>query len=361
MADLLADHYRTLREERGFEAMDYTLGGLPESYVRQAFACAEHGRAFAEGVDAGKRSLVTVGVTPTGPPHIGTLGQLLTAIRFQRAGFDVQVVIADLAAYTAAGRDLEAVRVRARRYESFARTLGFDADEGVLRTQEADYDALHTAQLLARYYGDYGEDATEADGGDDQHGDADDEDGDDSEPTAFEEALERAYEDADTPGEATTDFAGQSVGLLLVTDSLHPIVKEGYENVALVVGADNAGLAGRFVEVLGRSPYEATVAGLYTKLVAGLNGYPKLSKSLPESQFTLADDPETIRDAVLDTDRDADDPGESIPFQMMQLASEFEPAELGRLAEVCEDGGEVWAEAKREYADYLVEIGETWK
>lgn len=383
MADLLADHYRTLREERGFEAMDYPLGGLPGSYVRQAFACAEHGRAFAEGVEAREvpdrpqggsgtserangeavsrgQSLVTVGITPTGPPHVGTLGQLLTAIRFQRAGFDVQVVIADLAAYNAAGRDLETVRERARRYESFARALGFDADDGVLRTQEADRDALHTAQLLARYYGDYGEDATEADGGDDQHGDGDDGDGDDPEPTAFEEALERAYENADTPGEATTDFAGRMVGLLLVTDSLHPVVKAGYENVALVVGADNAGLASHFVEVLERSPYEATVAGLYTKLVAGLNGYPKLSKSLPESRFTLADDSETIRNGVLDPAIDADDPEESIPFQMMRLASEYEPAELERLAEVCADGGEEWEGTKRAYADYLVEVAELW-
>lgn len=366
MADLLADYYRTLREERGFETMDDSLGDLSESYVRRAFACAEHGRAFADGVAAGEQSLVTIGVTPTGAPHVGTLGQLLTAIRFQRAGFDVQVVIADLAAYSAAGRDLETVRERASRYESFARALGFDADEGILRTQEGDREALHSAQLLARYYGEYDEDEVDGEGDGDEdtsEGDetSDGEDGDDSEPTAFEERLDAAYEDADTPGEATTDFAGQMVGLLLVTDSLHSVVKDGYENVALIVGADNAGLAGYFEEVLDRSPWDATVAGLYTRLIAGLNGFPKLSKSLPESRFTLADDPTTIRDAVLDPEVDAEDPQRSIPFQMMQLASEYEPAELDRLADVCAGGGEEWIEAKREYAEYLVEIGETWE
>lgn len=380
MTDLLADHYRTLREGRGYEPMDYPLGDLPESYVRRAFACAERGRAFAEGIAAGERSLVTVGVTPTGPPHVGTLGQLLMAIRFQRAGFDVQVVIADLAAYNAAGRDLDAVRALARRYEEFARDLGFDADDGILRTQEEDLDALHTAQLLSRYYGSYGEEeggdsddadsdeggdhgSDEGDGGTDEGSDGNDEGDDANEPeqTAFEAELTAAYEDTDTPGAETTDFAGRQVGLLLVTDSLHPVVKAGYENVALVVGADNAGLAGGFVEVLERSPWDATVAGLYTKLVGGLAGYPKLSKSIPESRFTLADDPATIRDGVLDPALDADDPEASIPFQMMRLASEYDAAELDRLAEACAEGGEVWERAKRGYAEYLVEVAELWR
>lgn len=352
MANELVEYYRTLREDREFEPMDAALGDLPESYVQQAFACAESGRAFAEGVAAGEKSLVTIGVTPTGPPHVGTLGQLLTAIRFQRAGFDVQVVIADLAAYNAAGHDLDTVRERTRQYESFTRQLGFDPEKGILRTQEGDRDALHSAQLLARYYGEYNDEDDE---------DAQDVNSEEFEPTAFEQSLEAAYEETDTPGEPTTDFAGQMVGLLLVTDSLHPVVKEGYENVALVVGADNAGMAGHFETPLERSPWDATVAGLYTKLVAGLNGYPKLSKSLPESRFTLADDPETIRDGVLDPAIDSADPEESIPFQMMQLASEFDAGELDRLADACADNGEIWAEAKREYAEYLVEVGEMWQ
>lgn len=363
---LLADYYRTLREERGYEPMDYPLGDLPGSYVRRVFACAERGRAFADGVAAGERSLVTVGVTPTGPPHVGTLGQLLTAIRFQRAGFDVQVVIADLAAYNAAGRDLDAVQAFARRYKGFAGALGFDADDGILRTQEEDLDALHTAQLLSRYYGSYGDDPDRGsdEGADDGTDDGTDEGGDgtgESEPTAFEAELEAAYEGTDTPGAATTDFAGRMVGLLLVTDSLHPVVKAGYENVALVVGADNAGLAGGFVEVLERSPWDATVAGLYTKLVGGLDGYPKLSKSIPNSRFTLADDPATIRDGVLDPAIDAEDADASLPFQMMQLASEYESAELDRLADACAAGDEEWEQAKREYAGYLQTVAELWR
>ena len=351
MAGQLIEYYRTLREDRDFEPMDYSLVDLPESYVQQTFACAESGRAFAEGVEDNDRSLVTIGVTPTGAPHVGTLGQLLTAIRFQRAGFDVQVVIADLAAYNAAGHNLETVRKRAQQYESFARALGFDPNEGILRTQEGDLEALHSAQLLARYYGEYDEvDDTKAD----------DNDVNDFEPTAFEEDLESVYKDVDTPGEATTSFAYQLVGLLLVTDSLHPVIAEGYENVALIVGADNAGLAGHFVEVLKRSPWEANVAGLYTKLVGGLNGYPKLSKSLPDSRFTLADDPETIRRSIFDPQIDADDSEASIPFQMMRLASEYEPEELDRLADVCTDDGEMWTEAKHDYAEYLVGVAELW-
>lgn len=342
MADPLTEHYRTLRTDRGFEPINRSIGELPESFLGRTFVCGKSVEAFASGVESGARSLVTIGVTPTGPPHLGTLGQLRLAIRFQRAGFDVQVVIADLAAYNGAGQDYEVVRERARRYERFVCDLGFDANAGRLRIQGEDTDALQTAQLLARYY----------------DPDADDEP--EHEPTEFERRLQKSYEMADTPGSETTRFAGELVGLLLAVDSLHPVIEDGYENVALVLGADNAGMAEHVERVLAASPYDATVAGLYSRLVPGLDGHPKLSKSIPDSRFTLADSPATIRRRILDPDNDADDPHESMVYQSMLLASELPQAERAILGGVRRDD-QAWEAAKRRFADSLVEIARIWK
>ena len=341
MSDLLVDHYRTLIEDRGYERAGFAVGGLEEPEIRRRFAFADRGREFVAAHAAGERSLVTVGVSMTGPPHVGTLGQLLTAVRFQEAGFDVQLILADLAAYNAAGRDLREVRALARRYRRFALDLGFDPDAGILRTQEEATGVLHTAQLLSRYF--------DPDAG-----------GDDPPPTAFEAALADAYEATDTPGAETTRFAGQQVGLLLVADTIHPAVADDYENLLFVGGADNHGLTGYFRDVLAGTPYEARIAGLYTKLVPGLEGYPKMSKSIPDSRLSLDADPDAIRDQIVRID-DGDGPPEHSPvFTMLCLASPYSATKLDRLAERCDAGDVTWNEAKREYAAYLVEVAETW-
>lgn len=334
MSELLADHYRTLVEEYGYERVDFAVGEIPAAEVRRRFAFADGGRAFAAGHDDGAASLVTVGVSMTGPPHVGTLGQLLTAVRFQEAGFRVQLVLADLAAYNGAGRDIEEARALAERYRSFALALGFDADAGVLRTQSEATDVLYTAQLLSRYF------------------DPDADDGSEEPPTAFEEELAAAYESTEAPGGETTRFAGQQVGLLLVADTVHWAVADDYENLLFVGGADNHGLSGYFRDVLARTPYDATVGGLYTGLVPGLGGYPKMSKSIPDSRLALDADPGAVRERVVDAD-------DVLVAEMLRLASPA-PGTFYRLDERRSRGDE-WEETKREYAGYLADTAAMWR
>lgn len=351
MSDLLADHYGTLVEERGYDAPDFALGDLPASAVRETFACSERGAEFASRFDGGARSLVTTGISMTGPPHVGTLGQILTARRLQRAGFDVQVVVADLAAYNAAGRDLEAVRTLAERYVEFVRAMGFDADAGILRTQEDARDVLHTQFLLSRYF-----DPDAGSGTEDSDGEAEAS----PSPTGFESELAAAYEAAESRGAETPAFADRQTTLSLVSDTLHPILKEGYDNVCFVGGADNCGLARLCDRVLRKSPYDGSIAGLYTKLVAGREGFPKMSKSIPDSRLSLDATPESLRECVRRSEG-GDDPDADRTFQMMQVASAYSPEELAERREACARGDSTWEDAKREYANYLVEAAERWK
>lgn len=340
MSALLRDHYRTLVDERGYERPTDAVGDLPAVDVERRFAAADGGRAFASHVADGAPVTVTTGISMTGPPHVGTLGQLLTAIEFQEAGFDVQLVVADLPAYLAAGRDLDAVRDLAGRYRSFARELGFDARSGVLRTQLDAPGVLRTAMLLSRYYDPDGES-----------------EGDDPKPTAFERELAAAYGSTTTVGVETPQFTGAQTGLLLVADTLHPLVDGGYEHVCFVGGADNHGLAAGVRTVLDRSPYAGSVSGLYTRLVPGLDGYPKMSKSLPGSGISLDDDPGTVREQVMAADEGR---GDSLVVEMIRIAAPGDAEAVDAWRSGHDGAGDDWAEAKRDYAAFLADAAETW-
>ncbi|MFC7155065.1 hypothetical protein ACFQPA_06300 [Halomarina halobia] len=353
MSDLLRDHRRTLVEDRGFERADFAVGDVSATEVERTFAVGDRGRAFASRIDAGEPALVTSGVSMTGPPHVGTLGQVLTAVRLQEAGLDVQLVLADLPAYLAAGRGLNEVRALAGRYRSFAVELGFDERAGTLRTQLDAPGALRTAMLLSRYYDPDGEaaDAPEEAGEDDGSAPVSD-----PEPTAFESELAAAYESAETPDVETPRFAGAQTGLLLAADTLHPIVTGGYEHVCFVGGSDNHGLSSFVRRVLDASPYAGTVAGLYTRLVPGLAGYPKMSKSLPRSNVSLAEDSETVRERVL-ADDGLRDP---LLLEMIRVASPYSTAEFEEVREAFDRRDGEWTAAKRAYADFFADAAAVW-
>lgn len=340
----LTDYYHELREQHGYASVDSALGGISAAEARRRFA-------FADGLDSAtvdaENTLVSTGISVTGPPHIGTLGQLLTTLALRDAGFDVRTVFADLVVYHVHGVSIEKARALAERYREFALALGFDSD--VLHVQSETYDVLHTAQLLARYH-DFGEN-----------------DEDVSEPPAFETALADAY---DAAGESpissvetaeSTEFGRKHASHLLVADQLHPLVTGEYETVIFVGGADNHRLAAGIREVLESSPYSGTLAGLYTRLIRGYEGYPKLSKSIPASRFTLDASPERIRERVMNPDEEYGHPADSLVFQMVCLASPYSTEEIDSLRAACAAGNETWERAKAEYAEWLIGVADAWK
>lgn len=343
----LTEYYSTLCERYGYDRTGFAVGGMSASEVRRRFAFADGLGEIGPDGDV----LVSTGISVTGPPHVGTLSQLLTTLALREADFDVRVTVADLVVYHAHGVSIERVRALAERYREFALALGFDAEE--LHIQSSAHDVLYTGQLLARYH-DF---ADESDGGSGEH---------DTESPAFETELADAYERAgESPvGSATaepTAFAHQHASHLLVADQLHPLVAEDYGTVLVVLGADNHRLAAGVREVLDRSPYAGTVAGLYTRLIRGYNGYPKLSKSIPDSRFTLDAPPARIRERVLSPAEGYDRPEQSLVFQMLRLASPYSVDRIESLRTACAARSSGWERAKREYVAWLVEMADTWK
>jgi tryptophanyl-tRNA synthetase len=141
----LRDHYETVRRRNDYDPVDGAVGPLDAGQRCRFVAVDDPGFLRRESPDA---ALVSTGVGMTGPPHLGTVGQILTAVECQRAGLDVQFVIADLEPYHS-GAPLEEVQRLAERYRSFCLDLGFDPERGRLRAQSDALNVMQTAQLLA--------------------------------------------------------------------------------------------------------------------------------------------------------------------------------------------------------------------
>ena len=336
---LLDAHYEQVRAQRGYDDVDVEFGSRSASVNRRRFAFTEDAATLRDATPA--ETLVSVGISLTGTPHVGTLGQLETAVALQRAGFDVQLILADLVVYNGRGLALETARDRARRYRELANAVGFDEGRGRIQIQSRNRDVLHSAFLLAR---DYYRDQPDPD----------------YESTAFETELADAYDDVETPSDASA-LSQRLVGLLLVADNVHPLLTNEYERVVLALGADNVGMAREIDAVRERAGVSGTVVGLFTRLVGGRNGVPKMSKSIPESDVHLDMTPGRIRKLVSNPELDADHPAESIPYQMMRLASPFSANRLEEVRAACLADSETWDAARREYADYLADLTLAWQ
>lgn len=339
----LDNHYRDIRERCDCDPVNFDIGDLPASYLHQKFAAVDGREAVASATPGS--TIFTTGIGMTGPPHLGTLGQILTAIEFQQAGFDVQLVLADLEPYHS-GADLESMMSLANRYREFISDIGFDPGGGCLRTQEESVDVMHSAQLLAPYFnpekGNYFGNRN---------------------PTDWERAVEDAYKQADSPTDMSgpTSEAAQTHSLLLhLTDFLHPLMEWDYDQIVITLGIDEQGLTVGTRNFLNETEVDGTVAGLHTKMLPGIGEYPKMSKSIPESVIDMTMDPASIRRLIADFEDDFDQPDESSVFQMMLLASTYSPEKLERMYDRCTEGGETWESARAEYADHLAEFAEKW-
>ena len=344
----LEAHYETVRERNGYDEVA-GIDWLDDAELDRRFVAVDGRETVAAALDRG--TIACMGVGMTGPPHLGTVGQVLTGVELQAAGLDVQFVIADLEPYHG-GADLERVRRLAERYREFALDVGFDPKRGVLRTQEAAREVMHTAELLAPYY------APERWDDDDEE----DSDGDDGEETAWSRAVRELYEDAadgsDSDG-PTSEAASTHSALLHGADFLHPLYAQGYEQVVVTLGVDEHGLTPWSRRFRDAAPVEGAIAGLHTRMVSGFGNTPKMSKSVGAG-VSLDMKPEVIRDRFANAG-DGGDPSASPTFQAMCLVSRYESGELDRLERLCAEGGEAWVDARRAYADYVVELAERWQ
>lgn len=282
---------------------------------------------------------VVTGFGPTNAPTAGTLSVMIGIIELQqRLGVPMTVIVSELGAWNSrnvAWADL--LRVRDQML-SFLRAIGFDDNCGELRTH------LHEGNLtragrIARYLT----------------------------PADLAENCEDLNDLYDSHG-----LLGGEVGLTVdslytVADILGP-AESGARNILMVSGVEEAYFTQLARIVLERQRtagdlslgWEADVGAVYFRVIGGLGGYPKMSKSIPASAIHLGMIADDLRAKIL-SDAPADQPA---LFSAIDLASGWDDTQV-RQAHASFDARNIdpvpWARAKSDYLDTFVEYADQWK
>mgnify|MGYP000580871614 CR=1 FL=1 len=324
--------YDALADQYGYTEPQTAVAGLSEYHVERRYALVDNADAVFD-VDADRLFLASAGMS--GPPHLGTLSQLHAARELADAGLDIEFLLADLEKYLGSGMSMANVTDLADRYRGLARELGY---KGAIRTQSGDREVMAAAMRLSRYY--------ETDLLPDV----------DWESTAWEEALDRAYEAAGvdrSDGDGVTEFARKQTGALCAADFLHPLMAEGYDVFVAVLGAEEHALTLRNREMQRRAGVDGRLGGLYTRIVRGLDDYPKMSKRIPPSVISLDMQPSEIRERIHAA-------SDERLWEFLSLASEYSPSELDALEQARNQDRERWESTRAAYADRLAELATYW-
>lgn len=331
-------YYREVIRKHNYDPMDFNpidfeLNGISVNVLQYKWLCHYEGNAFAEALHNEKNCIVTTGIGLSGTPHLGTLSQILRAIFLQNAGLKVQLVLGDLDSYNARNQPLEVVLERAEQYKTFIKRLGFDETKGVLRSQYNNDEILKTAYLISKVLKD--KDFKEA-----------------------EEDLSDLYQKKGIyPG---IEFPVKQAILLMTADFIHLGKENGYSNVLIMLGLEEhlyVQIANKIVE---RMNYPFMVSSMYSRIIKGFNGYPKMSKSIPESSINVGMSYEKMYDMIMNEEGKYTNPMDSVVYQMMCAVSYFTPNELDELYEICISNKGEWRRKKEKYVETLYDICKTW-
>lgn len=332
------NYYREVIRKHNYDPMDFNpidfeLNGISANVLQYKWLCHYEGNAFAEALHNGKKCIVTTGIGLSGTPHLGTLSQILRAIFLQNAGLKVQLVLGDLDSYNARNQPLEVVLERAEQYKTFIKRLGFDEIKGVLRSQYNNDEILKTAYLISKVLKD--KDFKEA-----------------------EEDLSELYQKKGIyPG---IEFPVKQAILLMTADFIHLGKENGYSNVLIMLGLEEHLYVQIASKVVERMNYPFMVSSMYSRIIKGFNGYPKMSKSIPESSINVGMSYEKMYDMVMNEEGKYTNPMDSVVYQMMCAVSYFTPNELDELYEICLSNKGEWRRKKEKYVETLYDICKTW-
>lgn len=328
--DVIKKHHYDPME---FNPIDFNLNQITPRVLQYKWLCHYKGNDFANALHDGKNCIVTTGIGLSGTPHLGTLSQILRAIFLQKNGLKVQIVLGDLDSYNARNQPLDIVLERAERYRGFIKKLGFNDSIGILRSQY-DYDEiLKTAYLISKVLKD--QDFKDA-----------------------EEDLSDLYQKKGIyPG---IEFPVKQAILLMTADFIHLGKVDGYSNILITLGLEEHLYVQIANKVIERMKYPFEISSMYSRIIKGFNGYPKMSKSIPESSITVDMSYQKMYDMIMYQEGDYSSPMDSVVYQMMCAVSNYSPNELDKLFEICNSKGEAWINAKKEYVSHLFEICSQW-
>ncbi|MBR7827799.1 hypothetical protein KDK95_15880 [Actinospica sp. MGRD01-02] len=333
------EYYRDVVREFGYDSFEleqfaFAAAGMEAAELNARFLCHRRCDAYLKAPAASR--IVTTGFGMSGPPHMGTVAQVLAISRLQAAGERCQIVLGDLDAHNGKGRALGETAELAERFEGFCRALGFDGEAGVIRRQYAEAEVLRNQYLLSHYISD---------------GDF----------TAAEEDNHGYYASLGIVEKEMT-FRRKASLVLMAADFV--TLGQRFDAVLVMLGIDEHQYVRFAREVASRLDghtilrSDFTLSSLYTRLARGFGGHPKMSKSIPGSSISVASSRQEIADLIASDA--ASTPDTSPSYQLMCQLFRYSYEETIELVHECAGATARWKRAKRDLVEYLTAVVEQW-
>jgi len=257
-----------------------------------------------------------------------------------KAGYHAEVVLGDLDAYNGKLTPIDRVHELAGVYSNFILSTGmFDPDNSNVRNQYDHPKVLRTAYLLGRFLTDQAFDNAE----EDLHG----------------------FYVAQGKVDASMTFRRKLSLNLMLADFFH--LGQTHPDVLVMLGVDEhqyvqvgQELSSRVSEeTSGLSPVR--IGSLYTPLIKGFNGYPKMSKSFPDSGITLDMSRAAVDKLVMGEPDNFTNPEDSVVFQVACGIGLGDEASLSdaHLAAKEKDGD--WYDIKKLVVARVAMFGNLWQ
>lgn len=310
-----------------FAPMDFEFMGISKEVMKAKWLCHS-------GIDRINNNsyIITTGVGLSGIPHMGTLSQILRALYLQKNGVNVQIVLGDLDSYNARGKDISYVTELSKKYEDFILQLGFNSELGVLRNQ-IDYPKINqTAYFLSKYVSD-------------------------KDFLDTEEDLSSLYIEKNVYKGIT--FPVKQAILLMISDFIE--LTNNYSDVVVMLGLEEHRYVLLARKILNAMCIDSNISAIYSRIIRGLNGYPKMSKSIKGSAISVDMTSQEIIKTIVNENDDFDIPDNSVVFQLIMSVSDYSTEELSIIYGECKEKGSSWISRKKEYAERLAKICSIWK
>lgn len=302
--------------------------------INSKWYCSYNLNSFLDGISTNKKQLVIMGIGINGVPHIGTVSQILKAIYLQKKGFNVQIILGDLDVYGARAKSLKDINRLIIKYKDFLVKLGFDETKGKIRNQYDNPEIIRTSFLLSSCIKD-------------------------SDFEEIEEDINELYK-TEKVYTGMNFNVKQSISLMFA-DFIHPGLVDGFDNVLIISGIDEHGYVWKADEIRKRMGVNMTISGLYSKIIRGLNDYPKMSKSIPNSNINLLCTKAELKKFLTHENFNYGNAENSFVYQLMCYVSFYDEEKLNELKKDCNEKNDKWIEDVGNYINDLYKICELWR
>jgi tryptophanyl-tRNA synthetase len=335
-------YYRQVIEQNGydpslFEGFTADLQTIGKEDLEQIFLCHQGLYEFNAASDS---KAVLTGFGLSGVPHLGTLSQLHRISLLNRAGYEAEVVLGDLDAYNGKLTDLRETHQLAGSYTRFIESTELlDKGNSTVRNQFDRPEIVRTAYLIGRYVTDQLFDSAEED-------------------------LHSYYSERGKVDASMTYRRKLSLNLM-IADFIH--LGQRAPEVLVMLGLDEHQYVRAGQEVAGKIDASESgldpvrIRSLYTPIIKGLNGYPKMSKSFPGSGISLDMPHHEIGDALLTEADTYSDPRDSVVYQIACGIGVEDGLRLTDVRQAAEEKNSDWHDIKRLLVGRIATFAAKWQ